>query len=130
MYEVESGEVKEFEGLSMKKTLKLLKGNHETPLLVEEELGSQLLVKKHGKWILKRRKKVLYFSSQMIDGKMQCRFISDSDSLSLSTLDFSEQAQSHYMVVNYLDASGNLESQRIFNHLGSDITAKMKLKNP
>ena len=130
MYEVESGEVKEFEGLSMKKTLKLLKGNHKNPLLGEEELGSQLLVKKHGKWILKRRKKVLYFSSQMIDGKMQCRFISDSDSLSLSTLDFSEQAQSHYMVVNYLDASGNLESQRIFNHLGSDITAKMKLKNP
>ncbi len=130
MYVVETGELKEFDGLSMKKTLNSLKYNRETSSLGEDHLGSQILVKKSGKWNLKRRKKVLYFTRQTMNGKISCRFVSDSDSLNLSSMDFAEESQSHYMVINYIDETGFLKKQRVFNHLGSDITAKMKLKNP
>jgi hypothetical protein len=130
MYQVGSGEIKEFADLSQKEVKNSLEYNRENPVLGEEKLGSEILVGKEGKWELKKRKSVLYFTAQTINGKTICRHIGDSDSLKISSINYLEYAESHYMVINNLDASGKVSSQKVLNHLGSDITTQMKLKNP
>lgn len=130
MYQVGSGEIKEFADLSLKEVKNSLMYNSENPIVGEERLASEILVGKDGKWELKKRKNVLYFTTQIINGKIICRHIGDSDSLKISSVNYAEHAESHYMVFNKIDATGKILSQKVFNHLGSDITAQMKLQNP
>jgi hypothetical protein len=50
--------------------------------------------------------------------------------LLLSTFGYYEKAESHYVVFNYLNEKNAYVEQKVYNHLGKDITAKIKLENP
>ncbi|MFT5778461.1 MAG: hypothetical protein ACI837_001417, partial [Crocinitomicaceae bacterium] len=130
IFQVQAGELKEFNGFSIKQVRSELKKNRENPKLEEPHLGSQILVKKKDKWYLKKRRRVLYFNSVSENGSSTYRHVADSDSLKLSKMDYAELAESHYMVVNYFDSLGSLTDQKVFNHFGTDITKKLKLKDP
>lgn len=58
------------------------------------------------------------------------RFQASSDSLNLPVKGFSARAESHYLVFNYVDRNGAFKEQKVFNHVGIDITDKLGVDDP
>ena len=79
--------------------------------------------------MLKRRKNVLYFNQYVRNNQTYFKFVKDADSLLISSKSYAEKAESHYIVINYLDGK-KVREQRVFNHLRLDITDKISLPNP
>lgn len=129
LFEMKGGEVTEMEGASMNEMRLAIENGIKPEELSEKKLGSELFVKKNGKWQLKRRKNVLYFDQYKRNNQVYYRFVKDSDSLIVSTKDYAEKAESHYIVINYIN-DGEVEKQRVFNHLRVEITSKITLPNP
>jgi len=129
LFEMTGGEITEMKGASLSQMRLEIARGIQPEVLAEDHLGSELFVKQKGKWMLKRRKNVLYFNQYTQDGMTYYKFVKDSDSLVLSTHSYSEKAESHYIVINYLDER-RLKEQRVYNHLGVEITPKLSLPNP
>lgn len=131
MFEVNEGILKDLSGMSLNNARNAIKNNNYTPKLEESKLGSEIVVRKGDNWYLKKRKRVLYFSLiQDGDGWKNCKYVTDSDELAVDYKNYREKAQSHYMVFDYYNETGDKIDQRVFNHLGVDITQKLELKNP
>lgn len=129
LFELKGGEVTEMKDASTTEMRLAIAKGIKPEVLFEDKLGSELFVKKKGKWMLKRRKNVLCFNQYKRNNKVYYKFIKDSDSLIVSSKDYAEKAESHYIVINYLDKNG-LKEQRVFNHLRVEITQKITLPNP
>lgn len=129
LFEMKGGEVTEMEGSSMNDMRLAIENGIKPETLSEDQLGSELFVKKNVKWMLRRRKNVLYFNQYERDGEVYYKFVKDSDSLVIPTQDYAEKAESHYVVINYTK-DGQIEKQRVFNHLRVEITSKISLPNP
>ncbi len=131
MFEVNDGLLKDLAGMSQERAKREIRNNNVISKLEENKLGSEVVVKKGDNWYLKKLKCVLYFSlTQDGEGGTDCKFVNDTELLTVDSLDYNEKAQSHYMVFNYYSERGEPIGQRVFNHLGVDITEKLKLKNP
>lgn len=131
MYEVHQGELKHLSGMNAHDVSQEIGSNINVRRSQEEKMGSEVLIKQGNKWILEKRKRVLYFNLQTnSDGKTVCTFVADSDTLILRTKRFKKFAFSHYFVFSYLDEDGNYTDQKAYNHLGVDITDKLTLKDP
>lgn len=128
-FELKGGEITEMKGASIQQMRLTIQNGIKPEVLAEDQLGSELFVKKKGKWLLKRRKNVLYFNQYERDGEVYYKFIKDSDSLSISTKGYLDKAESHYVVINYLEDE-KIKKQRVFNHLRVEITQKLTLPNP
>ncbi len=129
LFEMKGGEITEMEGASLSEMRLAIENGIKPEVLSEEKLGSELFVKKKGKWMLERRKNVLYFNQYKRNDEVYYTLVKDSDSLVVSTMDYAEKAESHYIVINYL-SDGKVEKQRLFNHLRVEITSKITLPNP
>lgn len=131
LYEVQLGELKNLEGMNVRTASKEVEMNRNQRRSQEKDPGSEILVKRGNKWILDKRKKVLYFSLKKNEkGELKCKLSNDSDSLILKTNQFKKVANSHYFVFSYVDDKGKYIKQEAFNHLGVNITEKLKLRNP
>ncbi len=130
LFEMRGGEITTMKNASLNDMKAAITNGIKPDVLAEDRIGSEIFVKKRGKWLLKRRKNVLYFNQYVRAGQIRYKFIKDSDSLVLSTKNFAEKAESHYIVINYLDKKDKRPKQRVFNHLRVEITHKLKLKNP
>lgn len=131
MFEVNDGLLKDLNGMSLENAKTEIRNNNVISKLQESSLGSEIVVKKGDNWYLKKRKCVLYFSiTQDGEGGTNCQFINDSDTLIVDSLQYIEKAQSHYMVFNYYSDRGEALGQKVFNHIGNDITEKLKLNDP
>lgn len=130
-YEIRSGKIKDFKYLDYSEVRKSILYDKELEHENEEVLSSQLIIKRMDDWYVKERKHVLYFSIfKTKAGRWEkAKFSHDSDSLVLSTEDFNSLAESHYIVFNYIDSTGICVKQRAFNHVGIDITQKLKVED-
>lgn len=128
-YEVESGLIEDFVGLSYSDVQHAVLYNKNLERTNQEEEGSEILIQKGEHWYMKRRKKVLYFDVRKdVTGSWTlCKFRADSDSLIVSQQTYRKPAENHYMVFSYLNEDGSYDRQRIFNHRGADITEKLNL---
>ncbi len=126
-YEVRSGKIKDFKNFSYTQVRKSILSNKELAHENEDALTSQLMIKRQEDWYFKERKHVLYFSVYQDENKnwSRAKFSHDADSLILSTENFRELAESHYIVYNYVDSIGEYAKQRVFNHVGIEITKKL-----
>lgn len=126
-YEIRSGKIKDFNGMSYSEVRQSILSDKELAHENEDVLTTQLIINRNDQWYVKERKQVLYFSIfKNKDGKWdKAKFSHDADSLILSTENFSTLAESHYIVFNYLDSLGECTKQRVFNHVGIDITKKL-----
>lgn len=129
-FELRGGEITEMNNASMHDMRLAIENGIKPDVLAEDHLGSEMFVKKKGKWTLKRRKNVLYFDQYTRNNKVYYKFVKDSDSLILSTRNYRKKAESHYVVINYINEDKKLDNQRVFNHLRVEITSKLLLKNP
>lgn len=128
-FEVKSGLIASFHKLSIKSVTDNILYNINLKYEVEDEPKSEILIKRGDDWYMKRKKKVLYFDV-FKDGEKEyskCKFSNESDSLVLHSLNFADHAESHYCVFNFKNQNDSLEYQRVFNHLGIDITDKLQL---
>ncbi|GAB5417633.1 MAG: hypothetical protein Crog4KO_26180 [Crocinitomicaceae bacterium] len=130
LFEVDNGKIESLNGTSMFKTKRELFNNQNLRRNSEAEIGSEVLIKTGDSWRLEKRRPVLYFSVQEKNGKRIMRYQKDSDELHLSTLKFRKKVQTHYFVFRYLDRNGELTEERVFNHLGLNITEKLELEDP
>ncbi|MFK7783761.1 MAG: hypothetical protein AB8B56_01525 [Crocinitomicaceae bacterium] len=128
LFEMKSGEITEMKDASLREMRLEIARGIKPEVLAEDHLGSELFIKKKGKWMLSRRKNVLYFNQYERDGNTYFAYVKDSDSLVISNKSYAEKAESHYIVVNYLNKK-EVKEQRVFNHLGVEITPKISLPN-
>ncbi|NRA13736.1 MAG: alpha/beta hydrolase, partial [Crocinitomicaceae bacterium] len=131
MYEVNQGELEEYQGMSVTGVSRELVVNENNRRSQEKRIGSQILIKKGDKWNLVKKKRVLYFElKESSSGGPKCRLVKDSDYLTLEDGNFKRFALNHYIVFNCLDSEGKLIEQKVFNHIGLNLTEKLKLADP
>ena len=131
LFEVQSGKLDYLSGTDISESIKMIGDNKNTQRLEEHKMGSEILIKRGDEWFLEKRKKVLYFNVTMEDSSWsKCTFKTDSDTLTIKTQNYSENAESHYFVFNYLREDGEYAFQKVYNHLGKEITDKLELKDP
>lgn len=131
-FEVRSGLLKDLNRQSTDQAIKTILINQNVRHKAENKLSSEVLVKRFGSWYVKKRKKVLYFELKEDENNKwtKCQFKGDSDSLILVKHDFREAAESHYLVFNYIRNDSVYHDQKVYNHLGIDLTSKLKLEDP
>lgn len=130
MFEVHNGKIENLDNASRFKVEYELLNNRNLRRNTEKELGTEVLVKRGKSWVLEKKKPVLYFNVQPKNGKRTLRFHKDADELHLTTLPFRKRVQTHYFVFRYLNDEGELVKERVFNHLGNNITEKLDLEDP
>ena len=131
LFEVKSGKLDYLYNKNVSESIRLIGENKNTERLEEERMGSAILIKRGDEWFLQRRKKVLYFNvTKKDDSWSNYVFKTDSDTLTIKTKDYCDAAESHYFVFNYLTEDGQYAFQKVYNHLGKEITDKLELKDP
>ena len=131
MFEVHNGKIDSLEGESLFRTNRELFKNQNLRRQAEDKIGSEVLIKKsNGEWFLEKRKPVLYFTVHEKNGKRTLRFQEDSETLYLPTLNYRRTVQTHYFVYRYYDEKNKLIEERVFNHLGNNISDKLELDDP
>ncbi|MEY3237165.1 MAG: hypothetical protein RI883_1266 [Bacteroidota bacterium] len=131
-FEVKVGILQDLKGQTFKQAKQTILTNENLKFKNQSGLSSEMLIKRKDNWFVKRKKKVLYFELRQDEKSNwnRCKYVSDSDSLILSNFDFRHIAQSHYFVVNYIKNDGTIIDQKVYNHLGNDLTTKMNLSDP
>jgi hypothetical protein len=130
MFEVHDGEVESLKKTSISLATRELWTNQNTRRSAEQHIGSEVLIKRGDQWFLDKRKPVLYFNVRSKNGKRTLQFYDDTDVLRLQTLRYRKEVKTHYFVFRYLDEEGVLQEEKVFNHLGLDITDKLFLDDP
>jgi len=131
MFEVHHGELKHLKAMSPHDVAVKIRDNQNVRRSQEKKMGSEILIKKGDTWLLEKRRRVLFFNLKTTsEGKLECKFSNDSDTLTVRTKRYKKFAKSHYFVFNYLDKDGKFEEQKVFNHVGVEITDKLTLDDP
>lgn len=131
-YEVKDGEVADYSGMKISEVVRTAALNVNNAHPSVKKMRSELLIGRKGKWYKHLRKPVLYFELLTDEeGKVQTmRLQSSSDSLVVSTKAYAAPALNHYVVFNYRGSNGLLLQQKVFNHLGREITAQLAAPDP
>lgn len=131
-FEVRSGKLTGMNGLSINRAISYMAVNDNIKHPNEVDLSSELVIQRGKTWRKEERMPVLYFAvRQDKNGEWnKVRLQAHSDSLVLSTHEYAEKAESHYMVFNYINEQGSFQQQRVFNHTGNEITDKLAIPDP
>jgi hypothetical protein len=123
-YEIFEGVIPDFYKMSMRDVRKQILYNTEIRRSEVPEMASEVLIKRGNHWIVKRRKRVLYFDlyKDSMGVYSKARFNRESDSIIVESERIAMLAPSHYFVINRIDQNLNYESQMVFNHQGSNVT--------
>jgi hypothetical protein len=128
-HEIISGFIPAFTGLSMEQVKNRILNNPSLSYHKVQTPRTEVLLKRDGKWYVKKRDKVLYFDVYMDarDQFSKCIFRRDSDRLVIKTRSYNEKASSHYMVFRFINEDDELEKEMVYNHVGVDITKKLTI---
>lgn len=130
LFEVKKGEIQEYQYKTPAQVKQLLADNNNPYLLNEKNICSEIITNHQNNYYLHQRDAVLYFHAKSFHGKIiQLSLSHTSNKLTLPNLGIHEPAKSHYIVLNEVDEYNHLQT-KIYNHLGIDITKKIKLKDP
>lgn len=123
-YEIYDGIVPDFRGLDSQEVRRQLLYSNEIRRSELPEMASEVLIKRGEEWIVKRRKRVLYFDLHKDSSGFYtlARFNRESDSIIVQTAGIAILAPSHYFVISRIDENQNYENQLVFNHQGSNVT--------
>ena len=106
----------------------------ENPKLTRKEeygLSSEILIRQGKTWLVKKRRKVLYFELKPDkQGKQKMRYVLNSDSLKLESRNYNEKTYGHYLVFTQLDAAGKILKQDVYNHRGIKVSERVTLNDP
>ena len=109
---------------------KLIANLKNTALFSNEgntEIQSQIYIKTQKHYLVQKGEKVLYFN-QISASKM--KFSSSSNILKIQGKKIKKVVGTHYIVIRNKNKQGKLVSERIFNHLGIEITRHLLQQDP
>jgi len=109
---------------------KLIANLKNTALFSNEgttEIQSQIYIKKQKHYLVLKGEKVLYFN-QISASKM--KFSSSSNILKIQGKKIKKVVGTHYIVIRKKNKQGKIISERIFNHLGIEITRHLLQQDP
>lgn len=129
-FAVVSGPLPELENLTYEDAKRDLFRNKQLSHKEEYSICSEILIRKRGKWSIKKRKRVLYFDLETSKGKKSLKLVLNSDSLKLETLNQTTLALSHYFVINFKDSAGKVIKQKVYNHSGKNVTENLIQEDP
>lgn len=123
-YEIYEGKIPDFHGMSTEQVRHEIMYSKEIGRSNKPEMASEVLIKRGDEWIVKRRKRVLYFDQYKDSTGIYsiARFNRESDSIVIQDLGIVKLAPSHYFVINRIDENANYESQQVYNHQGTNVT--------
>lgn len=132
LFEQTEGEISEYAGNSLADVTEKLTTNLHPRNLDEDEIGSEVVIKKDGDYFLNREKRVLEFKVYVDDNDNveRIQFSGSSDSLKTSLLKKSQLATSHYMVFHFYCDGEEWLKDEVYNHLGVNLTDKLHLEDP
>lgn len=131
-FEVKNGKIENYHQLSEYDVIDRLTTNVNPKKLEEDNLGSELLIKRGSDYFLQKEKNVLYFQ-QIIDASnhpLKIKFLSSSDTLRSHLFKEPLVALSHYIIVKTYSENGIWLYDEIYNHLGIQLTDKINLQDP
>jgi hypothetical protein len=123
-YEIYDGAVPDFRNLESQEVRRQILYSSEIRRSELPEMASEVLIKRGDDWIVKRRKRVLYFDLYKDSTGVFsiAKFNRESDSIVVQSSGVAMLAPSHYFVINRIDENLNYSSQMVYNHQGSNVT--------
>ena len=131
-FEVKDGIIQYYHNKNQQQVLDLLFLNEHPRKIEERNVGSEIIVHKGNDYYLSQRKKVLYFKMNVDEkGKpLHLQFVAHSDQLKTSLVEKPIKAESHYLVLKIHSKSGKWLKDKVYNHLGVELTDKLTLDDP
>jgi hypothetical protein len=128
LYEVRSGPIVEYEGLKKNQVIQQLNAVMHPKKKSENQIGTEIIVQTRNKYLVRHVAPVCYFKAVVNDKKkiVWLKFVTAKNELELKDQQ-PITAQSHYQVIDLYSASGMFLEQKVYNHLGSELTQKLKL---
>lgn len=126
-YHMKFHEISSFHGKSQSNLQHGLDDSNEFQKIDAFLTKSQVFRQIDSSWYAQREDRVLYFE---IDTANKARFIHSKNTLELTTLPYSKPTQSHFVVFRYLGRNKEILKEKVFNHMGVDLTNKLKLADP
>ena len=126
-YHMRFHEITSFHGKSQSKLQHELEDN--TQFQVQEAIftKSQVFRKINESWYAQHEDRVLYFD---VDSTNHARFLHSRNILELSTIPYRKTTSSHYVVFRYHDAKDQITKEKVYNHMGFELTQKLLLPDP
>ncbi|MFM6935008.1 MAG: hypothetical protein ACKOXP_06160 [Flavobacteriales bacterium] len=88
---------------------------------------SQVFRQIDSSWYAQREDRVLYFD---VDSNNHARFLHSRNILELKTIPYRRPTQSHFVVFRFFNGQNELVREKVFNHMGFDLTKKLLLPDP
>ena len=126
-YHMKFHEISSFHGKSQSNLQHQLDDPNEFQSIESYLSKSQVFRQIDASWYAQREDRVLYFD---IDSNNQARFLHSRNVLELKTMDYRKSAQSHYVVFRYLGKNQEVFKEKVYNHMGVELTKKMMLPDP
>jgi hypothetical protein len=132
-FEVKEGAIKTLSNKSLDEIVDVLATNVHPTVKATPSIGSEILIKNNYKVTLKQRLPVLYFDVVVSKNNrpIKMTFVQHSDSILLKkSLKKAFVAQSQYVVIRTYDEAHQLLHEKVFNHIGFDLTDKLMASDP
>jgi hypothetical protein len=78
-------------------------------------------------WYAQHEDRVLYFD---VDSSNHARFLHSRNQLELKTIPYRKRTSSHFVVFRFHDANDQITSEKVYNHMGFELTKKLLLPDP
>lgn len=122
--------LKDFKGLTITKLFEKMNNKDLFAKEYNKTVSSYIFQRRDQDWYVFKRDKVLYFDVVKIDGVFKAKFVNASNRLKLTTKQFVHSAKSHYLVFIEKDNEGKIVNERVFNHLGVDLSNRFEMADP
>jgi len=122
--------LKDFKGLNINE---LITKMNDRDLFVKNfnpSVTSFIFQRRGDEWYVFKKDKVLYFDVEKKDGVFKAKFSGTKNRLDLQTKELFHNAKSHYFVFRYKDSLGDIVNERVYNHLGIELTKRLEMQDP
>jgi hypothetical protein len=122
--------LKDFKGLSITELITKMNDKDLFSKQFNHTVTSFIFQRRADDWYVYQREKVLYFDLLKSEVGFKAKFVKSSNQLDLVTKEIEHSAKSHYLVFRSRDSSNQIVSERVYNHLGVELTKKLSLQDP
>jgi hypothetical protein len=128
---VKNGVVPSYAGKNKEQVIAKAKHNRRMKNRPEFRAVTEVIFKTKRKWHVKKMAPVLYFEFDPAIGRYGAlMFLKSSNRLRINDYGIDKQVDGHYIVVRNIGQSNETPSTRVYNHLGIELTSKLKLADP
>jgi hypothetical protein len=126
-YHMRFHEITSFHRKSQSKLQHELEDMNQFQLQEAYDAKSQVFRQINSSWYAQHEDRVLYFD---VYSTNQARFLHSRNILELRTIPFRKKTSSHYVVFRFHDETNQISKEKVYNHMGFELTQKLLLPDP